>query len=431
MTFEQIEATLVAYPRFRKEPDFVTVKHILEKMKYDNDIPIVHVAGTNGKGSVIMMLSSMLRECGLDVGVFTSPHIVDIRERMQINGKLMPKEEFVRRYHELQLLVEESKNDGFAKPTFFEWIFLMAMGYFSDKKPDVLLIETGLGGKHDTTNVLENKILTIITSIGLDHVGILGNTVEEIAEKKAGILRQEVPAVYYNETEAVNRVIEDACTLKNAQLIDVLPFDVKILKRSEESIDFYLGNKYYNYEALRSNAVTDYQTANVKIALTSIDVLSEYFEIDKVTAIKGLRNFEWIGRMHYLTENFLLDGAHNVAGITAFVKTVNNNGHENVDVLFSCMPDKQMDEMVDALREMHSIRTVYIPLTHFFERASADKIAQCFMQKGFESVIVLENLEHFINDRLSFVGARTLLVCVGSLYLVGEVIKITRRTLHD
>lgn len=431
-TFKEVEALMLQYPRFRKEPGFKTMSALLKVIGYQDHIPIIHVAGTNGKGSVISMLKSILMESGVEVGVFTSPHLEDIRERMMIDNNMMDESTFVRLYCKLEGYVKSLTEEKFSRPTFFEWIFAMALMYFMEECPKVILVETGIGGRIDTTNVLNNKILTIITRIGFDHIDILGDNIKAIATEKAGIIREGVPTVFYNDNEEASRVIIDACYEIDSKLVKVLPYNDKILKRNEESIDFSGRNKYYNYEDLRLNTCVDYQNENSKVAVISASLLSEYFAIRPEDIKKGLKKFYWPGRMEYLSTNIIVDGAHNVDGIKAFVAHLNNHeADREVDVMFACMASKQYKEMIHELRDIKNLRHVYIPITSVFDKATASKLASGFNQVGYKSIIIVENLNNFILDRASNVGATTLLGCVGSLYLVGEIIKLKRRTWHD
>ncbi len=308
----------------------------------------------------------------------------------------------------------------------------MSMRHFKKANVKVVLLETGLGGRLDTTNVLNHKLVTVITSIGLDHIGVLGESLEAIAREKGGIIRRGIPTVLYNETDRVSKVIEDICMEKESKLYKVLPFSDKIFKRREESIDFSVGNKYYNYEDLRSNAVIDYQLANVKIALTTVSLLSEYFEIEPNDVWEGLENFYWPGRLEYLSDNLVVDGAHNHDGVKAFVKAMNQRDKDShIDLVFACMADKQYIEMINELLSIHNLNKVYIPVTNFFTQEDAIRLQKAFNQNGYREIIIVENLEDLLRTYEQNVGARTLLGCVGSLYLVGEVIKLKRRIEHD
>lgn len=431
-TYEAIVEALINYPRYRKNPEFKTVKALLNQVGYKERCPVIHVAGTNGKGSVVSMLSEIIQATGKSVGIFTSPHLIDIRERMQVNGKLMTKGEFRYLYYELNEAIEVITTKGYDKPTFFEMLFVLAMMYFNKNELDVIIIETGIGGRVDTTNVLENKLLTIIVSIGYDHMNILGNSLESIAKEKVGIIRPNVPLVFYNENKVVCSVIEEECHEKKTKLIKVLPTYHKILKRNKESIDFSLENKYYEYEMIRMRAFADYQIINAKIAVTSARELSEYFGINSEHIKKGLWNFTWPGRMEYMTPFILVDGAHNIDGINAFVNHIKKyENNKIIDLLFVCMSDKKVDDMIKALLSIEKLRNVYIPAFNLGKAIEMEKLVKKFKQSGFERVRSVKRIEAFIKERHCDTRDDVLLSCVGSLYLVGEVKKYRGGLNHD
>ncbi|MDF1616672.1 bifunctional folylpolyglutamate synthase/dihydrofolate synthase [Petrocella sp. FN5] len=424
MTFEDIVDEIVKTPRFRKQPEFIVIKTLIQKIGYMNNIPVVHVAGTNGKGSVVMMMASIFESAGYKVGTFTSPHLVDIRERICINHQMMSKEAFIEIYGVLNKFMKEMALEGYEEASFFEIILAMALMYFKKEKPDILLLEAGIGGRLDTTNALENKILTIITNISMDHTQILGETLEKIAFEKSGIMRLNTPIVFYNSTKEVNDIIKKVAKEKQAPYFEVLPFDAKIIKRNQESIDFSLRNKYYEYETLHMNTSGDYQIENVKIAITAIHILQQHFNLSKEHIKEGIGNFKWLGRMTYITPSILLEGAHNKEGIEAFVKHIGTNeGHKAIDLVFICMNDKQDDEMIEALCNIKRLRSVYIPRNKYIKAQNEARLMERFKQYGFDHVYPIEELKDFILRRKDNKGDQ-LLCCVGSLYLVGDIIKI-------
>ncbi|PKM56933.1 MAG: hypothetical protein CVU98_08675 [Firmicutes bacterium HGW-Firmicutes-3] len=425
MTFEDIVDRIIQTPRFRKQPGFVVIKTMIHKIGYRDNIPIIHVAGTNGKGSVVMMMASILRSAGYKVGTFTSPHLVDIRERIQINNQMMSKDTFTEMYRTLNTHLEEMAQEGYEKASFFEVIFAIALMYFEREKPDVLLLETGIGGRLDTTNVLEKKILTVITNISLDHTQILGETLQKIAYEKSGIMRCHIPVVYYNSIKEVNDTITTEAEKKHVPCIEVLPFDAKIKERNQESIDFSLRNKYYEYETIHMNTSSDYQIENAKIAITGMHMLLQHFNFTKAHVIEGINNFNWLGRMTYITPHILLEGAHNKEGIETFVKHINTyESCKVIELIFVCMDDKQDNEMIKALCRINRLQSVYIPRNKYIKAQNEDRLKRLFRQNGVEHVYFVEQLKELIEKRRRDMEEDQLLCCVGSLYLVGDIIKI-------
>ncbi|PKM55629.1 MAG: hypothetical protein CVV00_03235 [Firmicutes bacterium HGW-Firmicutes-5] len=425
MTFEDIVNEIVETPRFRKLPGFVVIKALIRKIGYMENIPVVHVAGTNGKGSVVMMMASILQSAGYKVGTFTSPHLVDIRERIRINNQMISKDAFTKIYRRLYKYMEALALEGYEKASFFEIIFAMALMYFDKEKPDIIILETGIGGRLDTTNALNNKILTIITNISLDHTQILGETLQAIAYEKSGIMRSNIPVVLYNTIKEVNDTVRSAAAKINAPYVEVLPFDAEIIVRNQESIDFSLRNKYYEYETIHMNTAGDYQIDNAKIAITGMHMLQQQFKFTKSDVIEGINNFKWLGRMTYITPGILLDGAHNKEGIEAFVNHIDRHEkHKAIDLVFVCMDDKQDIEMIEVLCNIKRLRSVFIPREKYIKAQKEERLRLLFRQNGFENVYLIDQLKDLIVKRRKDMKDDQLLCCVGSLYLVGDIIKI-------
>ena len=227
---EQAEAYLNQIPMWTRE------KHSLEEVREyldalgspDRGLPAVHIAGTNGKGSVCAFLTSVLAEAGYRVGTFTSPHLVDIRERFQINGAMISREAFSQGFNEVLRMVREMEEKGHAHPSFFEFLFYMAMVIFREARVDVMVIETGLGGRLDATNVLEHPAAVVITSISLDHTEYLGDTIEKIAGEKAGIIKAGVPVIFDDSIPSVRTVIEGTAFRRGAARYPVRAADCQV-----------------------------------------------------------------------------------------------------------------------------------------------------------------------------------------------------------
>lgn len=421
--FDQIQKDIEAYPRFRKAPGFTAVKALLANIGYKDSIPMIHVVGTNGKGSVASMVGSMLVEHQIRVGLFTSPHLVDVRERMVVNGALMTKESFVRHYKYLMSLVDAQLIEGGERPTFFECMFLLAILHFIDEQVEVMVMEAGIGGRLDTTNVLENRWLNIITSISLDHTSVLGTTIEAIVDEKAAIIRPNVKTVILDTSKAVTQRIQRIGREKMGIIVPVAPFDGIILERDKECIDFSLDTKYYSYERLSIGSSADYQLDNAKLAIIAIHALAEHITVDPSRVRKGLSQFRWPGRMEYITPWLLVDGAHNTAGMIQFVKHLNYyENRATTDLLFACMSDKDYEEMCSVIAKIEKIGTIYLPQLPYLRAIEPSVITSIFKTYGIKTVVV-DDLNEFLDTRESKVGVRTLLGAIGSLYLVGAIKK--------
>lgn len=430
--FERLQTALEQSPRFRKKPGFTTGKALLSRMGYKDSIPIIHIVGTNGKGSVATMLTEILRCHGLKVGTFTSPHLTDIRERMTVNGSLMPESTFIHHHETLTRHIEAYEKEGGDGPTFFEKMFLLAILHFNQSAVDVILLEAGIGGLLDTTNVLENRWLTIITAIGMDHQGLLGTTIEAIAAQKAGVIRRGVTTVALKDDEAAFAVIERINKEKGGVLVPVPVYDGFISERDSRTIDFSLDTKYYNYEHLRINSGGVWQLTNGALAITAAHELSKHITIDPKKVQEGMEKFHWPGRLEFIEPWLLVDGAHNVDGMKALADYLNTaKTGTTVDVLFACMSDKDYEAMSEILLTVKGLRKVYLPKLPYLRATDDKKMGACLRNKGFTQIDTVEDMEAFLRERADSAGAKTLVCAAGSLYLIGEIKQIQRRLTSD
>ena len=295
ITFEEAVAYLKDMPRFtvKKNPaDSRDLKWFLKKIgNPEKNLRIIHVAGTNGKGSVCAYMSSILHAAGYRTAVFTSPHLVDMRERFAVNGKMISEEAFLQVYCAVGDALQEanSVNPGVLLPgeeaapefvlNFYEYLFCMALLCFAEEKPDYCIIETGLGGRLDATNYVDNKLLTVITRISLDHVQYLGDTTAKIAAEKAGILRPGVPVVYLDGDVDASAVICRKASELGAPQIPVSKKDYTFLGFRKKYIDFSLRSEYYNYISLTLHTIARYQMENAALAVRAVEVLLSLIHI--------------------------------------------------------------------------------------------------------------------------------------------------------
>ncbi len=220
MTYEEAEAYINSVPKFTSKNKPENTQELICRIGHpERKMKVVHVAGTNGKGSVCAFLSTMLAAGGKRCGLFTSPHLVKINERFQINNIPVSDEIFLRAYDKVMKIVKEMQDDGFYHPAYFELLFAIGMVIFEEEGVEYLVLETGLGGRLDATNIVEHPIVTVITSISLDHTEILGDTIEEIAGEKAGIIKQGVPVVYDGREKRAEKVICKKAEEQNARAV--------------------------------------------------------------------------------------------------------------------------------------------------------------------------------------------------------------------
>lgn len=351
----------------------------------------IHVAGTNGKGSVCSWLAQMARQKGLSTGLFTSPHLISHTERIQTDGKPVSLWQWDQIYCRYETVFEEKQM------TMFEIDLWMALAYFKETRPDVLIVETGLGGSHDATTALDYD-LCLITNIGFDHMAYLGNTIEEIAMAKAGILLPEVPAVLGLMDPAAGEVIEKQAELLQSPYTVITGKEIALLNAQKTLAD-----------AFQRSHLPDYQKENFLLALRGMEKLGLSFELAECE--KLIASFYWKGRFEILHEDPLIaaDGAHNLHGIRALCASIAENEFERC--YFSVLADKQAAGMIEALREKIS----EITLVHFDTPRLAD-LAD-LAQKEHLSVCSYEQMLADLKTT-----EHSTLIC-GSLYFVGDLLR--------
>jgi dihydrofolate synthase/folylpolyglutamate synthase len=401
---------------------------------------IVHVAGTNGKGSVCAFMQSICRQSGYKTAMFISPHLITTRERFVIDGGIISEEEFIEAFNWLNGMI--GKYDKPYNPTYFERLFFMGVYIFTKAKPDVTILETGLGGRLDTTNVVKNPVVSVITEIGFDHMAYLGDTLEKIAGEKAGIIKPNVPVVFSDRKGEVSRVLERKSRELCAKCYPVSKKDYKIIEIKKKSIDFSVTNLYDNYVSLNINTTALYQVENASIAYRTSEILRNEGGLTKITdksIDEGIALMHWMGRMEEIRPDIYIDGAHNEDGIEAFAESVEMGAlmasrtgeNEKCVIVFSVVKDKQYDKMIHTLCKLESVTDFII--THIPGQRGADlgEISGLFEKycKDETKIYTYENIEDAIIKSLALKGGSGRVYIVGSLYLAGIVEDIFRRKL--
>ena len=292
-------------------------------------IKIIHVAGTNGKGSVCAYLNAMLLAGGKKTGLFTSPHLVRINERFQINGEDVSDEQFLDAFLKVEKAAKEYEAEGEGHPSYFETLFLMGMLIFKEAGVEYLVMETGLGGRLDATNVVEKPLACIITSISRDHTEYLGDTLEAIAGEKAGIIKAGVPVIYDASQPGPASVIAAKAKEMGSPAWPMEPSFYEMKTQSREGITFtfaYLGGEKAE---LAIPYVAKYQMMNASLAFYTMHILQDVHDIPKNVLAEGLSKIKWPCRMEMAAPGVIIDGAHNEDGIAQFVSTAGYFAKEN------------------------------------------------------------------------------------------------------
>lgn len=430
-TYEQAVQYLYDVPRFTKKSTMEdTRRHLKALGNPDHGMKIIHIAGTNGKGSVCAYLRSILNEAGYSCGVFTSPHLVECRERFAIDGEMVSEETFYDAFMKVYESLDWNalENEEGYHPTFFEYLFFMGMLIFAEKKPDYVILETGLGGRLDATNAVENKELAIITRIGMDHMEYLGTTIADIAGEKAGIIAEGVPVVFLDEVEEASGVIRNIATKKSAPLETVSKQDYAYLNFSNKSIDFSYYSRYYGYVRVCLHTIARYQMENATLAIRAVEVLDKGEHVKADHIVNGAGKAFWAGRMEEVRKEFFVDGAHNEDGIRAFLQTVSEDGFTGCRHLFcSMVKDKEYLSMIRALADSGLFHKITVAQMESGRATPVTELENIWKQYTKQEIQVFSCVEEAVKSVRKEQGGNERIYAAGSLYLVGEIKGVLKR----
>lgn len=417
------------------------MKSLMERLGNPQEkLKMIHVAGTNGKGSVCAMLNYILIESGYRVGLFTSPHIIDFNERIQIQNTPVDQE----RFKELTFKIEEVSKDmvgnGEETPTFFEYITAMGFLYFAQEEVDLVILETGIGGTYDATNIIKKPLISVITSIGKDHTAMLGHTIPQITKEKAGIIKQNSYTVLYDCPDSVYNNVKDICEGKKNKLLPCQDIKISETHHHLTQTIFTARHVRFNYENICLQLLGDHQISNAMTGLMTIEALKEQgYDIPKEAVYKGLKNTKWPGRMEVIqkTPMIILDGAHNVESAKAFTKALTmmegkmrkdrekNKTKSKVYMLVGVLKDKDYENIMETLVPFaHEIIVTQVSK----ERAlPARELYEAIKQiKDHPSLIVEEDIKKAYEIGKSLLNKNDILCCLGSLGLVADIKQLVK-----
>ncbi len=434
-SYAAAERYLLEIPRFTKKNSMENTRGFLRHLGYAGNQKIIHVAGTNGKGSVCAYLRSILQEAGFTTGMFISPHLVTMRERFVINGEMISEEDFLWAcrlvFKKLRDLPDALKKAAY-HPTFFEYLFFMAMLLFQREKVEYIVLETGLGGRLDATNSVDEKEVCVITSIGYDHTEYLGETLPEIAGEKAGIFRKNVPVVYFDKEKTVTETLEKYAVLSECATFPVSFRAIKEINSHDKTIDFSLQSNYYGYIRLSMPTIALYQVENASLAVAAVEQLADRDRIGKEQIAEGIEKMRWEARMEEILPSVYLDGAHNTDGIQAFLRTVEQDGCKGKRLLlFSMVREKQYQAVMDMLAGSKLFEEIGVVAIRDDRALPLRELADYFGQYTELVIREYEELEDAMRDMIRRRSTEDSVYIVGSLYLAGEVKALLRRPSYD
>jgi dihydrofolate synthase/folylpolyglutamate synthase len=421
VNYEQIPGITYAQPGY-------SISHVEELLNRMGNPQLaaktINIAGTKGKGSVAAMIAQVLSSSGYKTGLYTSPHLHNLRERISVDGILISESEFAAAMAEVKPFIESMKQDAsFRQLTYFEALTALAFAYFQKKRVDFQVLEVGLGGRLDATNVVANPIVCIITSISLDHTQILGNSLEEIAREKAGIIKPGCWVVISPQPEEAASVITDICREKEAKVVQVGK-DITWHKIGGDlhHQSLVIEGRTSKYQ-VSIPLLGDFQLENATAAVAALEVLvSKGFAISAADIVQGLAQVKWSGRFQILQQHptVLVDGAHNVASMKRLVNNIKAYfTHKRIFLVFGTSLDKDIPGIINELIPL-SPQAIVTQASHSRAAPLSTLVAE-FTKRGIEPETA-ETVTEAISRALSLAG-RTDIICVtGSLFVVAEAL---------
>lgn len=393
----------------------------------ERDLKLIHIAGTNGKGSTTSMITEILMGEGYKVGMYTSPFIEEFEERIQINRNNIPKESLAILMDEIKVAVDKVIEAGYNHPTEFEIITVLMLLYFKKENIDFGVIEVGLGGTLDSTNVIK-PIIQVITSISFDHTNLLGNTLEKIAREKAGIIKKGIPTVIYPQQEEVLKVIKNKC----------FEMDSELYIANNENLKFEnIVNLDKSYQLLKYNNEIDillpllgeHQIINLSVAMQAIEVLNNknIIDISIANIVKSIKNVSWKGRLEVLSNNpyVVIDGAHNIQGIKTLSRNIKKYfKYENLYLILGILADKDVEEMIKIITPM--AKKVYSVTPNSIRGELAESLKD-EVSKFNKNCKAFDKYEEAYLEALNDASEKDLILASGSLYMIGDMRKIIRK----
>lgn len=422
LEYQEAKDYLVNLTKFGMNFGLGRIEELLKRVGNPEErLRVVHIGGTNGKGSTTMMIAEILEDAGYRVGVFTSPHLHDYRERITINGEMIPKGEVTRLIRILRPHLEDLVQKGVEHPTEFEVNTAMALMYFANQKVDYVLLEVGLGGAIDSTNVV-TPLISVITNVGMDHMDYLGGTYEEIAQVKAGIIKPgAITVTASNRPEVLNVIREKAQEIGSKLWVVGEDVHWEVRWSGELEQEFDLVGIHGNYNKVRLRLVGEHQVVNAATAVTVCELLKlEYgINLERRNIYEGLRKAVWPGRLELLSlkPKVLLDGAHNVDGANALAKALEIFQRRRLILCLGMLGDKEREKVVDILAPLAD--EVIITRPNSPRAGNWEYLHQLVKEKG-KPVKTIEEPRQAVQEAFSQLEKEDMLCVTGSLYMIAD-----------
>ena len=413
--------------RFGSKPGLKIIRYLLNKIgNPQNSFKSIHVTGTNGKGSTTAMTSSILIAAGYKIGMFTSPHLINFTERIQINNREITKEEVMKNISELKPIIAEMEKDlELRHPTFFEIITAIAFKHFSEMKVDFAVLEVGMGGELDATNVVK-ALVSVVTNVSLEHTAVLGDTVQEIAEKKGGIIKKDGVLITATEDESVYEVLSKMCQ-DRASLIFRVGRDITVepVKTTNKGQLFNLKGFNGEYRNLTIPLMGKHQLTNAATATAAVEALSFHgINTTEQDIQTGLQNIRWPGRLEIIarTPLVVLDGAKDIAASEAATKAMSDFTYDKLTLVVSISSDKKVTEMIE---NFSKVADRFIVTEHSVQMRAAKtaRIAQEAEKHGIPYEAI-PDVKDAVKYAIETSNPSDMVLVIGSVFLVGEAREI-------
>lgn len=422
-TYEEALEWIHARLRLGIKPGLKRMEWMMEKLGHpETKMKTVHIGGTNGKGSTVTFLRSILEEGGYTVGTFTSPYIEQFNERISVNGVPIADEEIIELTNIIRPLADELEETELGGPTEFEVITAMSFYYFANmNQVDIVLFEVGLGGRFDSTNIIR-PLASIITNIGLDHTNILGHTYEEIAFEKAGIIKEKTPIITAVKHSGALRVIENQAEKKLAPIFRLnKEFNIEMHQSMAKGEIFNITTQDASLESLEIRMMGKHQTENAALAVMAVRYLNQYddFSLSFDVIKRGLMNAYWPGRFEVISENplVIIDGAHNDEGVTALVQALTSRYKDKyIHIMFAALKDKKLDDMIFQLDQIAD-KITFVE----FDFPRAAEAVDLYSISQSRNKVMSTDWKGSLQAAVQEVDQEGILLVTGSLYFISEV----------
>lgn len=403
-----------------------TISKLLELLGNPHEnLKYIHIAGTNGKGSTASYVATMLKEAGYKVGLYTSPYLERFNERISINGEDIPDERLAEITQRVKDSIQIMLNEGYEHPTTFEIVTAIGFVYFYEENVDYVVLEVGLGGRLDSTNVIKESVLSIITTIDYDHMDVLGDTLGKIAFEKAGIIKENGRVLSYPQDEEAIEVIKKVARERKAELTICPMENVEIVELNDFGgvFNYRYNNKQYNN--IEISLLGEHQVYNAALALTAVLMMRDRGDLnitdDEIRA--GLKNTKWRGRLEVLRREplFIIDGAHNLQGIRVLSKSLKTFKYNRLILGIAILKDKDVEHMIEKLTPLAD--EIVVTEANIHRKMEAEELEK-MINKYNTNTHVKKNIKEAIDMAFELANKDDLILFAGSLYLIGDVRKI-------